>query len=105
MKIQSSVPGVDSTPLSSRVTRSDSRSKPEATPAETARDGDTVRIDPRASLLAAAETALQDAPTVDMGRVEEIKQAIAQGRFEVDSAQVADRLLGTVRDLLMTRSA
>ena len=105
MKIQSSVPGVDSTPLYSRVARSDSRAKPEATPAETARDGDTVRIDPRASLLAAAETALQDAPAIDMSRVDAIKQAIAQGRFEVDSAKVADSLLGTVRDLLMTRGA
>jgi len=102
MKIQNNV-GVDTTLPTSGVARSEGR-KPAAPAADGSKgDAGTVRIDPRASLLASAETSLASAPTIDAKRIEEIKQAIAEGRFEVDSAKVADRLLGSVRDLLMTR--
>ncbi|MBU3694553.1 MAG: flagellar biosynthesis anti-sigma factor FlgM [Rhodocyclaceae bacterium] len=102
MKIQSNVPGVDTTLPTSGVARSDSR-KVGVPATEPGREGDTVRIDPRASLLSAAEASLADAPAIDSTRIDEIKRAIAEGRFEVDSARVADRLLGSVRDLLLTR--
>jgi len=105
MKIQSNVNGVDQTLPSSNVTRGESRGKPVVPGSDAGRDSDDVRIDPRASLLAAAETSLQEVPAVDLKRVEEIKQAITQGRFQIDSAKVADQLLGSARDLLMTRSA
>lgn len=39
----------------------------------------------------------------DSARVEEIKQAISEGRFVVNPEKVADRLLETVRDLLSAR--
>ncbi len=42
--------------------------------------------------------------TVDMERVQEIKQAIAEGRFKVNAEVVADKLLETVRDLLQGRT-
>ncbi len=40
----------------------------------------------------------------DAGRVMEIKQAIAEGRFKVNADVVADRLLETVKELLQTRN-
>lgn len=106
MKIQSSIPGVDTTPATSGSARSDA-TRP-AAPASAGRSGsggdsDTVRIDPRASLLASAEASLAESPAFDPARVEAIKQAIAEGRFEVDSRRVAERLLNSVRDLLLTR--
>ena len=40
----------------------------------------------------------------DAKKVQEIKAAIAEGRFEVNVGKVADSLLGTVRDLVESRS-
>jgi negative regulator of flagellin synthesis FlgM len=104
MKIQNTFPGVEATPVPGAAGRGENRLAADIPPAGTGGDGGTVRIDPRASLLAAAETNIARAPAVDSKRVEEIKRAIAEGRFEVDSAKVADRLLGSARDLLLTRS-
>jgi negative regulator of flagellin synthesis FlgM len=39
-------------------------------------------------------------PVVDATKVAEIKQAITEGRFKVNSGVVADRLIKTVRDLI-----
>jgi negative regulator of flagellin synthesis FlgM len=107
MKIQSSstTPSIDTTSATGGTTRSEGRKSAAATPASGAgRDAGTVRIDPRASLLAAAEASLENVAAVDSARVDEIKRAIAEGRFEVDSRRVAERLVGSVRDLILTRS-
>jgi len=104
MKIQSSIGGIETTATTGGVVRKDERKTPPAPQAGgTGREGGTVRIDPRASLLASAEVSLGNVPDVDSARVEEIKRAIAEGRFEVDSRRIADRLMGSVRDLILTR--
>jgi negative regulator of flagellin synthesis FlgM len=36
----------------------------------------------------------------DSQRVAEIRQAIAEGRFQINTAKIADRLIGDVRDFL-----
>lgn len=74
--------------------------KPTAKPvakAEQATEGRSVS-DVRLSAASAALTA-QD-PAVDMARVQEIRQAIAEGRFEINAAAIADRLISTARELL-----
>jgi negative regulator of flagellin synthesis FlgM len=43
--------------------------------------------------------------TFDIGRVNEIKQAISEGRFTVDPGKIADGLLASVRDLIQNRNA
>ena len=40
----------------------------------------------------------------DAKKVQEIRTAIAEGRFQVNVGKVADGLLGTVRDLVESRS-
>lgn len=40
----------------------------------------------------------------DAQKVQSIKNAIAEGRFQVDSSKVADGLLSSVRDLIRTNS-
>ncbi len=106
MKIQSSIGGIETTATTGGVARKDEPKAPAPPQASggNGRDGSTVRIDPRASLLASAEASLNGAPEIDSARVEEIKRAIAEGRFEVDSRRVAERLVGSVRDLILTRS-
>ncbi|SEK70543.1 flagellar biosynthesis anti-sigma factor FlgM [Nitrosovibrio tenuis] len=49
------------------------------------------------------ERNLSNGEVFDTARVEEIKQAISEGRFTVNPEKVADRLLETVHELLRTR--
>ena len=55
------------------------------------------------SQLQDIEKNLSNGEVFDSARVEEIKQAISEGRFAVNTEKVADRLLESVRDLLRTR--
>lgn len=63
-------------------------------------DGGNVQL---SSELQTIEKNLTNAEVFDTARVEEIKQAISEGRFAVNPDKVADRLLETVRDLIRTR--
>ena len=49
------------------------------------------------------EKKLAHGEVFDAKRVEEIKQAISEGRFVVNPEKVADGLLETVRDLLRSK--
>ncbi len=46
---------------------------------------------------------LANVPVADPARVAEIRQAIAEGRFRVDSEKVADGLIESVRQMLAAR--
>ncbi len=46
------------------------------------------------------QSSLTDNEVVDVARVNEIKQAIFEGRFKVNPDVVADRLLKTVQELI-----
>jgi negative regulator of flagellin synthesis FlgM len=41
----------------------------------------------------------------DAGRVAQIRESIAAGRYQVDTGKIADGLLASVRDLLSNRSS
>jgi negative regulator of flagellin synthesis FlgM len=62
---------------------------------------DTVRISSKLESLAQAG----GSSVFDAKKVEEIKAAIAEGRFQVDAEKVANGLLDTVNDLIRTRKA
>lgn len=94
MKIDNSgklVGGVPATEARSRATPA--RSEP-------APGGDKVELSSLSSTLQKAEAAIEAAPTVDSARVAEIRQAIAEGRFKIDSSRIADGLLASVRQML-----
>ena len=55
------------------------------------------------SVLAAQLSASDDEHAFDAGRVSEIKQAIAEGRFTINTGAIADRLLASARDLVNSR--
>lgn len=63
---------------------------------------DKVELSEGSSLLQRVEEALSNVSVVDAARVEEVKQAISEGRFRVDSEVVADKLLAAVREHLLT---
>ncbi len=66
---------------------------------------DKVEINSVSAQLAQLEKVLGDVGVVDSARVESIKQAIAEGRFKVDSNVVADKLLASVREFLANQKA
>jgi negative regulator of flagellin synthesis FlgM len=53
--------------------------------------------------LQALESRLADVSVVDTARVDAIKQAISEGRFSVNSEVVADRLIATVKEYLLSQ--
>ena len=92
MKINSAIPSVGSAPDSGR-TRS-----PVATPSQSGTDS-AERVDISSLSARMLEVGAGDAP-VNAQRVAEIKQAISEGRFQINPERIADGLLASVRDML-----
>lgn len=65
------------------------------TPTETASTAEAVSLSPLAGSLQASEK-----PPVNSARIQEIKEAIAQGRFKINPDAIAGRLIETARDLI-----
>lgn len=59
-----------------------------------------VSLGSTATQLQSMENSMASSPVVDAAKVAEIKQAISDGRFKVNTGVVADRLIETVRDLV-----
>jgi len=59
-----------------------------------------VQLSDLAAQLQAIQGRLASGEVVDSAKVAEIKQAIAEGRFQINADAIADRLLDTVRELL-----
>jgi len=102
VKIDNSVGSVGGLPSG------ESRQRPgkSATPSSTAA-GDKVELSSLASRMQEVEAALANVPVADSNRIAEIKQAMAEGRFQVDASKVADGLIESVRQMIssQTRSA
>ena len=64
---------------------------------------DSVQLSPLATLMKKAESAISSSPEIDQKRVDEIRQAITEGRFKIDSSRIADGLINSVRDMLESR--
>jgi negative regulator of flagellin synthesis FlgM len=64
-----------------------------------------VKISALSAHMQAIEQGFAATPIVNSARVAELKQAISDGHFKVDAEKVADRLLSTVRDLILAHKA
>ncbi len=99
MKIENSVktiggvPGVDD---AARPAKTEQKAKVESA-------GDD-RLQLSSELQDIAKT-LAGGEVFDAARVEQIKQAIANGQFQVNTDKVADRLIETVRELIQAKKA
>lgn len=74
------------------------RAEGEARPGQGARD-DQVTLTETARRLSEVVQTASAQPTVDRNRVEEIRQAIQEGRYEVNPVRIAEKLMKT-EDLL-----
>lgn len=80
----------------------ESRAKPAAPAPQGGSTGQSgkVELSPLSSSLAKAEAVAASTPVVDQARVDEIRQAISEGRFKIDANRIADGLLDSVREML-----
>jgi negative regulator of flagellin synthesis FlgM len=62
--------------------------------------GTSVHLGSTTTQLRSMESSIASSPMVDAKKVTEIKQAISEGRFKVNSGIVADRLINSVQDLI-----
>ncbi|MDT3668926.1 MAG: flagellar biosynthesis anti-sigma factor FlgM [Aromatoleum sp.] len=94
MKIEGSVKPVGATPTGETRARSNASTAP--VPDAAAK----VELSSLSASLIKAEAAMASTPVVDRARVDEIRQAISEGRFTVDAERIADGLIKSVRELL-----
>ncbi|TNC98399.1 MAG: negative regulator of flagellin synthesis FlgM [Gallionellaceae bacterium] len=66
----------------------------------TGNDSTSVHLGSTTAQLRSMESTVASTPIVDAKKVAEIKQAITEGRFQVNSGVVADKLITTVRELI-----
>ena len=80
------------------------KGKPSPMPAAAQRNDTSVSLGSAATQLHSMENSMANTPVINAAKVAEIKQAISEGRFKVNSEAVAGRLLDTVRDLIGSRA-
>ena len=59
-----------------------------------------VTLSPRASQLKELESQLAAIPVVDRARVDSIKQAIASGQYSINTDNIGEHLIDSVKELL-----
>lgn len=67
------------------------------------RAGQTAAPSGEAVHLSSASAELNAQSPVNSARVQEIRAAIAEGRFQINSGAIADRLLESARELVLSR--
>ncbi len=59
-----------------------------------------VSLSPRALQLKQLETQLEAIPVVDRARVDSIKEAITKGQYDINTGNIAENLLNSVKEML-----
>ena len=100
MKIDNSVGSVGGLPSG------ESRPRPgkSSTPSTSSASGERVELSSLSARMQEVEAALANVPAADAGRIAEIKQAMAEGRFKVDASKVADGLIDSVRQMIASQA-
>ena len=100
MKIDNSVKATGSLPSNDGR----ARSAKESPKAESSNPGsERVELSSLSSRMLQMEEAISNTPVVDSTKVDEIKQAMSEGRFKVNTERVADGLIESVRQMLSTQ--
>ncbi len=70
------------------------------TPPPAPQSGVNVTLGAATSQMRSMETNMSGTPNVDAKKVAEIKLAISEGRFQINSAAIADGLINNVEEML-----
>ncbi|MBR7783313.1 flagellar biosynthesis anti-sigma factor FlgM [Undibacterium luofuense] len=101
MKINDSINKTGGLPISPQQGRTEKA--PEKVSSTPTPPSTNVQISSLSSQLQAMQSTQASSAVFEAKKVEEIKLAISEGRFQVNSEKVADGLLETVKDLLSSR--
>lgn len=101
MKIDKTTPPLPASQIGELATRP-GNARPTGGSESGTNQGTRVDLGATTSQLRALEKQVAGAPAVNTAKVDEIKQAISEGRFQVNSGAVADSLINTVKDLIST---
>lgn len=63
-------------------------------------DGVSVTLGSATNQMRSMEVNMANAPVVDAKKVAEIKQAISEGRFQINSEAIADGLINNVEEMI-----
>ena len=100
MKIEKTSKPLPPTPVGETGSRSATARTTGSTSSATENSGTSVHLGSTTAQLRSIEGSIASTPLVDVHKVAEIKQAISEGRFKVNSGVVADRLINSVHDLI-----
>lgn len=100
MKIDKTGKSLPPSKVGESATRPAAARAPGTPPAVPQADSTSVHLGSTTAQLRALESAMASTPVVDAHKVAEIKQAIREGRFQVNADVVADKLIDTVRELI-----
>jgi len=101
MKIDKTTPTLPASQIGEAAPRS-ANAKPTG---GTASSGTSVYLGTATAKLRSLESSVASSPVVDMDKVNAIKQAISEGRFQVNSGAVAGRLIDSVKELISAHKA
>lgn len=87
----------------STVSVSDGKRRTDITPSTDSGQENNVHLSPNVTKLQNIDSNASSSAVVNSARVQEIKQAISEGNFQINPEVVADRLLDTVKELLQSR--
>jgi negative regulator of flagellin synthesis FlgM len=94
VKINTSIPSATANEAAGRTKPAEGNRKASASA------GDKVDLSSLSARLQDAGAAAANVPEIDAARVAEIKQAISEGRFQINPERIADGLLENVRQML-----
>ncbi|MBY0578954.1 MAG: flagellar biosynthesis anti-sigma factor FlgM [Burkholderiales bacterium] len=66
---------------------------------------DSVQISALSTQIKAMETGMASTPVVNLDRVNQIKQAISEGRFKINPDAISNKLISTVKDLIQSNGS
>jgi negative regulator of flagellin synthesis FlgM len=104
MKIDKTSKPLPSTNVGETTARSAAAKPSGSKTSATGNESTSVTLGSTTSRLSSMGGAIASTPIVDAKKVAEIKQAITEGRFQVNSGVVADKLITTVRELISAGS-
>ncbi|HEU0187069.1 MAG TPA: flagellar biosynthesis anti-sigma factor FlgM [Gallionellaceae bacterium] len=95
MKIDKTTPALGKAPVGEATQRNAA-----AKPALSQEAATSVNLGSASAQLRAMESSIASTSTVNAAKVAEIKQAISEGRFQVNAGAVADSLISSVKDMI-----
>jgi negative regulator of flagellin synthesis FlgM len=100
MKIEKTSKPLPPTPVGETTSRNSTARTIGSQTSAAETSGTSVHLGSTSAQLRSIEGSIASTPLVDTHKVAEIKQAISEGRFKVNSGVVADRLINSVQDLI-----